>query len=214
MFERFHQERAIMMADSDARLLEVRRQGEEERARFEDQVRRREMENQRVHRVMHAAHKNAYESQNGARLANTVGPRAGTNCWSRSSSSDDSPEYAVSPGQSQNASPSRQAKLRPPANPEGEFQGDDRIEDLMRESLAMEGCTPPKHRRYADEVGSKTGSLRGSPQIAAQPPRMGIIKRVPRERGVGGPPIFGVGQCTQRHPQHLVTICRLKSWSG
>ena len=52
-----------MIAMSDAGLLEVRRQAEEERIRYEDQVRLREIEIQRLHRCLQAADKNAYESQ-------------------------------------------------------------------------------------------------------------------------------------------------------
>ena len=42
--------------------------------------------------------------------------------------------YAVSRRQSQNASPSRQAILRPSANPEQGYPGYVRMEDLMREN--------------------------------------------------------------------------------
>ena len=69
MYEQFREERAGMFAESDARLLEVRRQAEEERARFEDQARLREFEIQRLHRVLQQADRNAHESENAARVA-------------------------------------------------------------------------------------------------------------------------------------------------
>ena len=37
--------------------------------------------------------------------------------------------------------------LGPPSNPVGEGTGYDFEEDLMREDLELEGCTPRKHRR-------------------------------------------------------------------
>ena len=124
MYEQFRQERAQMIADSDARLLEARWQAEQERARYEDQVRMREIEIQRLHRVVQAADKNAYESQNAARVAIAklaraqpkpigVAPRLAT----------PPPVYSRSPRQSQKASPSRQENICQPANPEGEYQG-------------------------------------------------------------------------------------------
>ena len=57
------------MAKLDARLLELLRQAEEERIRYEDQVRLREIEIQRLHGVVQQTDRNAYESQNAARAA-------------------------------------------------------------------------------------------------------------------------------------------------
>ena len=60
----------------------------------------------------------------------------------------------------------------------------------MREELAaLEGCTRPKHRRYAEETGSNAGSQRNSPMIAPMPPRPGLgsTRGVPRGRDGGGP---------------------------
>ena len=161
-----------MIAESVARLLEVRRQAEEERIRYADQARLRGFEIERLHRIVQAADKNAYESQHRERVATVKLARAQAQPVGAASRVATPPAaYAGSPRQSQNASPSKQANLRPPTNPEGGNQGYDRMEDLMREECAaVEGCTSPKQRRYADEVGTIAGSLRGSPMIAAQPP--------------------------------------------
>ena len=59
MFEQFRQERARMVAESDARLVEVRRQADQERAHYMNQVQLREAEIQRFHRVMQQADRNA-----------------------------------------------------------------------------------------------------------------------------------------------------------
>ena len=58
-----------MIAESDARRLELRKEAEDERALYEEQVRLREMEIQRLHQGVRAADKNGYESQNAARVA-------------------------------------------------------------------------------------------------------------------------------------------------
>ena len=58
MYEHFPQERARIIPESDARLLEVRRQSEEERARYEEEGRRRDLE---IRRVAPAYNKNANE---------------------------------------------------------------------------------------------------------------------------------------------------------
>ena len=76
MYDQFRHERARMIAESDARLLEVRRQLEEERARYAEEERRRELEIQRLRRVARAADKDAYESQNAARVATAALARA------------------------------------------------------------------------------------------------------------------------------------------
>ena len=59
MYEQFRQERARMIADSDARLLQLRRQAEEARVRYADQERLKEIEIQRLHRVLQQAERNA-----------------------------------------------------------------------------------------------------------------------------------------------------------
>ena len=53
IYEQFREEGARMIPESDARLQEVRRQAEEERLRYADQVRLREIKIQRLHRVLH-----------------------------------------------------------------------------------------------------------------------------------------------------------------
>ena len=198
MYEQFWQERARMIAELDARLLEVGGQAEEERARYAEQVRRREIEIQRLHRTLQQADRNALESQNGARLAaeelaraqaQTVGaiPRVATPLS----------QHAGSTRLPQNASPRRQANLRPPTNPDGDGLGYDRVEYLIRDELAaLEWCTPPKHRRCGEETGSNADRLRNSPMIAAIPPRpgQGTRRGVPRERDSGGPQILAIGK--------------------
>ena len=101
----------------------MRRQAEEERARYSEQVRFMEIEIQPLHRVLQGADRNASESQNEARestaelapaQAQTVGtvPRVAT----------PPPAHAGHHRQSQNASSSRQVNIRPPMNPEGGYQ--------------------------------------------------------------------------------------------
>ena len=48
MFELFRQERARMAAESEARIAEVRRQADEERGHYANEVQRREAEIQRL----------------------------------------------------------------------------------------------------------------------------------------------------------------------
>ena len=76
MYEHLRRERARMIAESDARLLEVRRQPEDQRVREEEEERRRELEIQRLRQVARAADKNADECQNAARLATAAIARA------------------------------------------------------------------------------------------------------------------------------------------
>ena len=123
-YEQFSEERARIIAESAAPLLEVRRQAESERARYDDQVRLRKMEIQGIHRDVQWAEKNPYESPNAARLATaqlarthaeTVGVEL--RVWMPP------PMHAVSPCESQHASPKRQANQRPTTNPEGVFPG-------------------------------------------------------------------------------------------
>ena len=131
MYEHLRRERARLIAESDARLFEMQRQVNEERARYEEQERRTELEIRWVRRGARAADRIAYESQNAVRVAIAesdraqaetvvVAPRVAT----------PRPSYAGSPLQSQNASQSRQANLRPATHPKGEYPGYDRMEDL------------------------------------------------------------------------------------
>ena len=76
MHEDLHRERTRIIAESDARLLEMRRQLEEERARYEEEERRRELEIQRLRRDARAAEKNAYELQNAERVPTAESDRA------------------------------------------------------------------------------------------------------------------------------------------
>ena len=69
MFEQVRQDPARNIAESDAVLREVGRQAKDDDARDEEQVRMREMQIRDLHRVLQAADKNAYESENAARLA-------------------------------------------------------------------------------------------------------------------------------------------------
>ena len=75
-------------------------------------------------------------------------------------------------------------------DPDGEGLGYNRVEDLMREELALEGSTAPKQQRRVACADSNAGSLRNSPMIAAMPPggRQGTSRGVPQERGFGGSP--------------------------
>ena len=58
-----------MIAESDARLVEVRREAEKERAHYVNQLQMREAEIQRLHRGVQQEDHNGYESQNAARVA-------------------------------------------------------------------------------------------------------------------------------------------------
>ena len=69
IFEQFPQEGARIVPESDARLVEVQRQAEDERAHNLNQVQMREAEIQRLRRVMQQADRKGYESQNAASLA-------------------------------------------------------------------------------------------------------------------------------------------------
>ena len=69
MFEQFQQVRARMIAESEARLVEVRRQAEEDRQRYADQVHMREVEIERLSRFMQQVDQSAVISQNAARVA-------------------------------------------------------------------------------------------------------------------------------------------------
>ena len=125
---------ADLICESDAGLLQVGRQAKEERPLYEHQVRLREREIQRLRRVVQKADTNASESQNVARVANEEFARAEPqNVGTVSRVTTPTPHFVVSPRQSQNASPSRQANQRPPTNLDGEGPGSDRMDELMRE---------------------------------------------------------------------------------
>ena len=63
MYDQLRTERVRLIAEAAARVQEVGRQGDAERISYEDQVRLREIEIQRLHIGLQAAEKNAYESQ-------------------------------------------------------------------------------------------------------------------------------------------------------
>ena len=148
MFEQFGQERARMAAESEARLGEVRRQADEERGNYVNEVQRREAEIQRLQRVMQQAARNAYQAQNAARVAAEELARAQLmNSGAATRVATRPPQFTGSPRLPSNASPRRSTDLRPPMDVGGEGPGYDREEDLLREELAREGGTPAKQRR-------------------------------------------------------------------
>ena len=185
-----------MIAESDARMLEVGSQAEEDRVRYDDQVRMRELEIQRLYRVVQVADRNAYETLNEARVAKEALARARNNSWSRTSSREASTLVHRQSSLSHDASSSRRVGIPPLTNRECECPGYDRVEDLMRDELGVDGCSPAKERRYAehvDDLSSVADSLGGSPriQIAAQPlaPGMGTSRAVRRDGGVRRPTV-------------------------
>ena len=76
MFDQFGTEPGSPIAETDARFQDLRRKAQD-RARYEEQVRMREMEIHLLHRAVQAADKNAYESHNLAPEANAELARAG-----------------------------------------------------------------------------------------------------------------------------------------
>ena len=145
--------------------------------------------------MQEAADRNAYETQNVARVASAELVLAQAQTVGVAGRVATPPtQEAGSHQQCPNDAPSRPANLAPPRKPEVEYAGCDRMEELMRAESGVEGSCPPRHRRYAengDEFGSTADTLRGSARIhvASQPPapRMGISIGVPRDGG-GGPP--------------------------
>ena len=141
MNEYLRRERARMIAESNARLLEVRRKMEQERARYEEEERMREFEIQGLRRAARAAERKGYESLNAARVATAESARANSQILRVAPSvATPIPSSAGTSPQSQYASPSRQANLRPATNSEGEYAGYDRMEDL-----GVDSCSPPKN---------------------------------------------------------------------
>ena len=69
MYEQLRQERARMITESEVRMVEVRRQAEQDRLRYSEQMHLREAEIHRLRHVMQKVDKNALPSQNPARLA-------------------------------------------------------------------------------------------------------------------------------------------------
>ena len=136
-----------MIGESDSRELEVRMQVEEEGACYEEEERWREFKIERLQRIARAVDIEAYESQNAARVATAELARAKAQPVGVAHRvATPAPAYADHLHQSQNASPRRQATLRPVANSEGGYQGYYRVEDSMHEVIAaVEGCNHPKH---------------------------------------------------------------------
>ena len=113
-----------MIAESVARLVQVRRQAEEECGRYPDHMQLREMENQRLRRVLQQADRNAVKSQNAARLATEELSRAQAQNVGVPPRVAKPPSQIVgSPRLPQNASPRRQANLGQPTNPDGKAKG-------------------------------------------------------------------------------------------
>ena len=90
MFEQFRQERVSLIAKADSGLREVRRQGGQERARYEDQWQRTELEIQLLHRVLQAANRNASEILNASGVATAELAPAQAHSCTRISHSDPS----------------------------------------------------------------------------------------------------------------------------
>ena len=76
-YEQFRQEQMRQPSESEAGLVEVTGQADEDRLRFAEQVRQREVEIQRIHRVLQKAHQNVLPSMNAARFADEDLARAG-----------------------------------------------------------------------------------------------------------------------------------------
>ena len=154
------------------------------------------MEIQRVHRVVQGAGQNAYESQPATRVASAeLSPEQAQPVGVAPRVEPPPREYAGSLRQSQNASPSRQANLRPPTNPEGGFPAYDGMEDLMLKELAPEGCTPLKHRASAEHgvgLGSNTCSLSFSHDCTTSSRNGNHQRSTARKRSLRTPAIFAV----------------------
>ena len=132
MYELFRQERARMIADPELRLVEVRRQAEDDRAHYMNQVQMREAEIQRLLRVLQQADRNAYESQNAARVAaEELAPAQAFNVGSVPRAATLPPQLVASPRLPLNGSPRRPTDLGPPMDLGGGGPEYDRVEDLM-----------------------------------------------------------------------------------
>ena len=191
IFEKFRQERARVVAESEARLVEVRRQAVEERAHYRNQGQMRKAEIQRLHQVILQADRNAYQSQNAAPVAAEELARAQLlNGGAAPGVATPPTLFAGSPHVPTNASPRRPTDLLPPMDFCGEGAGYDPEEYLMRKVLAREGVTRAKQQSRGEGADSNASILRNSPMLEAMPPggRKGTSRGVPRQRGVGGSP--------------------------
>ena len=143
-YEQSRPQRARLIGHSEARLMEVRRQAEEERAQYMHQVQMREAEILRLHRVLQQAERNASASQNAARVsAEELAPVQSMNVGSVTRAAMPPPMLVGPHRLPPNASPRRPTELPQPVDLVGEGPGYDRMEDLMREQLDCVGCTPP-----------------------------------------------------------------------
>ena len=151
-----------MIADSEARVVEVRRQAEEDGLRYTEQAHLREAEIHRLRRVMQQVNQNKLASQNAARLAEEeLAGAHGLNATAMHRAMTP-PQLIGGPQLQVNASPPGEVDLRRQSNPIGEGQGYDRVEEVMREELEREGCTPPTHQRHGEQGSSETSSARNS----------------------------------------------------
>ena len=119
MYVQFQQERARLIAESEARLVEVRSQAEKDRLRYAEQVHLREEEIQRLRRVMQQVDQNALASQNAARAAEEELARARSQNVLAMRSASTSPQLD-SHRAPLNAYPRRDVDLRPPWDSVGE----------------------------------------------------------------------------------------------
>ena len=189
MFEQFRQARTRLIVDSEARLVEVRPQAEEERAHYMNQVQMRQAEIHRLHWVIQQADRNAYEGQNAARVAAEELARGQLmNARPAARVATPPPQFVGRPRLPPNASPRRTTVLRQLMDFGGEGPGYDREEDLMWEELAHEGGRRAKQQRRGERADSNAGSSWNSSMIAWMPTPgwKGTIGGVQRDRGVGG----------------------------
>ena len=129
-------------------MVEVRRQAEEDRLRYAEQVHFREDEIERLRPVQQQLEQNALVSQNAASLAETELARAHALTATASPRAATPTQFVGGPQLPPNESPLREVD---PSNPAGEGPGYDRVEDVMREEFEREGCTPPKQRRHGEQ---------------------------------------------------------------
>ena len=124
IYEQFRRERSRMIADSDARLLQVRRQAEEEQDSEENQMRLREIEIPLLQRDVQQAYSNHHISKNAALVATEELVRGhAQNIGAVLRLATPPGPLGRSPRPVQNAAPSRQANLRPARNPHATVQG-------------------------------------------------------------------------------------------
>ena len=105
----------------------LRRQAEEERAPYMNQVHMREAEIHRLHRVNQQADRNAYEAQNAARVAAEELARAQLmNAVAAPRLATPPPQIFGSPRLTLNASPRRPSDIPPPMPLDAQGPGYDR----------------------------------------------------------------------------------------